>query len=168
MTMIDPGNPNTSSFAVAAIRDGSVFDPETRAMGAAVYYERLDVQDPDPNMAARIANDRLRALGGAVSTMTIKCVPQPWLTPGDVIAVEYNGTRVVAQVAAWTLDVGSRTEMTVQLRAWRVNANVGLPVWAPDVSDFPINAATPVGVDDKVDRYNPAFPQPPQSPVETS
>ena len=161
--MTDPGNPNTSSFAVARINDGSVFDPDTGMLGAAVYYERLDIADPDPSVAARIADERLRALGGGVFSLTIKCVPQPWLQPGDVIGVEYNGTRAVAQVAGWSMDVGG--DMTVRMRAWRVTSEVSPPQYPlHGPHDITLNRATPVGVDPAVDGQPLVLPSPPQSP----
>lgn len=150
MTMTDPGNPNTGSFAIARTNDGSVFDPDEGMLGAAVYYERLDVADPDPGMAARIATERLRTLGGGVFTLTLRVVPQPWLEPGVVVGVEYNGTRTVAQVAGWTMDAAG--DMTVTMRAWRVTSEISppeYPVHGPH--DLTINRAIPVGVDPAVD-----------------
>lgn len=162
MTLVDPGNPNTSSFAIAAIQDGSVFDVDNQMFGVATYYERLDVADPDPGMAARIADNRLRTLGGAVATMTIRCVPQPWLQPGQVIGVEYNGTRVVAQVAGWSMNIGDRSEMTVRLRAWRITSQVGMPVYPNTaVEEVSINRALPVGTD----LANDALPTVPPKPA---
>jgi hypothetical protein len=169
MTITDPGNPNTGSFALARINDGSVLDPDIGMLGAAVYYERVDVVDPDPGMAERIAVERLRTLGGAVVTLTVRCVPQPWLQPGQVIGIEYNGTRSVAQVAGWSMDVGERSEMTVQLRAWRVTSEVGLPVYPLyGPHDLELNRADPIGLDRSVDLFPQTQPQPPESPVEES
>lgn len=163
----DPGNPNTSSFAVAKLADGSVFDPEH--LGPAVYYERLDVPDPDPGMAERIAAQRLAALGGAAATITLKCVPQPWLEPGQIIAIDYNGTRAMAQVAGWSMDVGALSEMTVTLRAWRVTSEIGLPLVAPVSPEaFTLNTATPINLDPAVDQIPTVLPTPPQSPPDTA
>lgn len=157
MTVVDPGNPDTGSFAVAQVTDGSPLDPLYGTMGAAVYYERLDQVDPAPGAATSIAQSRLRTLAGAVHTMTLKCVPQPWMQPGDVIGVEYNGTVVYAQVAAWSMDLGDRSEMTVRLRAWRVASDVDLPTY-PEIpaGAMSINQAQPIGVE--------APPQPPPKP----
>ena len=148
MTMTDPGNPNTSSFAIARTDDGSVFDPDTGQLGAAVYYERIDVEDPDPGMAQRIAEERLRTLGGGVFTLTLRCIPQPWLEPGQVVGVEYNGTRAVAQVAGWSMDAGG--EMSVTMRAWRVTSDVTPPLYPlQGPHDLTLNRARPIGVDDE-------------------
>ena len=163
MTLVNPGNPNTSSFAIADIRDGSPLDAALGSLGAAVHYERLDVADPAPNSATDIANTRLGQLAGAVHTMTVNVVPQPWLSIGDVVLVVYNGTQAVGQVAgwAWTGD-----DMTVTLRGWRVASDWDLPVsptW--EAGRVSINAALPIGVDPAPEE---PVPVPPESPVETS
>lgn len=146
--LTDPGNPNTSSFAVVRISDGSPLDPRNGMLGAATYFERIDMADPPAGLAAKIAADRLAALAGGVHTMTIKCVPQPWLEPGDVVLVEYEGTRAPAQVVGWTMDAGTLTDMTVTLRGWRVTTDYQIPArppgW-PDIGSETINAAPPVG-----------------------
>ncbi len=123
MTITDPGNPDTGSFAVAKLLDGSPLDAETGSLGAAVHYERLSVADPAPTYAATLAAERLRQLGGVVAQITVKCVPQPWLQPGDVITVSYNGGTAICQVAGWQMNIGDMSEMTLNLRAWRIRSD---------------------------------------------
>lgn len=146
--LTDPGNPNTGSFAVARIEDGGPLDPRAGLLGAAVYFERVEQANPDPGMAAAVAADRLRSLAGAAHTMTIKCVPQPWLEPGDVILVDYQGVRAPAQVVSWQMDAGAMTDMTVTLRGWRVTQDWQIPSGPPsfpDVGSEVIGSAPPVG-----------------------
>lgn len=166
MTIVNPGNPNTSSFAIADIRDGSPLDATAGTMGAAVHYERLDVPDPDPAHAAAVAAARLAELGGAVHTMTVTVVPQPWLDLGDVLLVAYNGTQAVGQVVGWSMAAGPESEMVVTLRGWRVASDWDMPTYP----HFPagrvsINDALPIGVDQSPQA---PWPQPPESPVEPS
>lgn len=166
MTLVDPGNPDTSSFAVADIRDGSPLDATLGTFGAAVHYERLDMPDPDPRHAAVVAQERLASLGGAVFTAQLRCVPQPWLEPGQVIAVAYNGSRVVAQVVGWSMDAGPGAEMSVVLRAWRVASDTDMPLYPQwEAGRLSLNAARPLGVDDPPPAV---WPAPPESPVEPS
>lgn len=165
MTIVNPGNPNTGSFAVERVRDGSPLDPyNPEGVGTATFYERLDVADPDPNHAAGRAAMRLFSLAGGVHTMQLRVVPQPWLEPGETVVVEYNGGRAAGQISAWSWsDAG---EMTVTLRGWRVASDWDIPEY-PDwpAGRLSINAAMPLGVDEP----DPVpVPVPAEMPVETS
>lgn len=146
--LVDPGNPDTSSFAVAAIDDGSPLDALASLFGLASVFEQVQIADPSPSAAADIAADRLRALRGATHTLTIKCVPQPWLEPGDIILIDFQGTKVHAQVVGWSMDAGQFTDMSVTVRAWQVVTDLDLPA-APGwpLGSETINGAVLPGVD---------------------
>lgn len=125
--LVTPGNPDSSSFAVATINDGSPLDAVHSQFGLASVFQAEQVADPAPSAAADIAADRLRAMAGAVHTLTVSCVPQPWLEPGDIVLVDFEGTRVHAQVVGWTMNAGTFTDMVVTVRAWRVVTDLDLP-----------------------------------------
>lgn len=165
MTLINPGNPDTGSFAVRHVSDGSPLDPYAAdGIGPATFFERLDVADPDPNHAEGRAAMRLFSLAGGIHTLSLRIVPQPWLEVGDIIVVEYNGGTATGQVQSWTwTDTG---DMSVTLRGWRVASDLDIPtepVWPS--GRISINAAMPLGVDPA----DPApVPVPAEMPVETS
>lgn len=146
--LVTPANPDTSSYAVARVNGGPL-DPYNGVFGCASVYERREVPDPAPADARRIADDMLRALSGGAHTMTVKCVPQPWLEPGDVILIDYTGTTAAAQVVGWQMDAGDFTEMTVTVRGWRVVTDADLPTVGPGwpLGAETIGAAVPVGAE---------------------